>query len=142
MIGAGSLKYIASMRLQAGHIASIPMSKLDLRGFTTVETPSDAAVLVYFHEGKPKAVWDLCPHMGAPLSDGALKEGNVRCPWHGYDFDGGDGRMVHNPNDRIFGCMKHLYKTYDASKTPLYRLKMLTCEEREGMLHISSGSLT
>ncbi len=33
---------------------------------------------------------DKCPHMGARLSDGHLREGRLVCPWHGLEL--GDGR--------------------------------------------------
>jgi nitrite reductase/ring-hydroxylating ferredoxin subunit len=78
--------------------------------------------------------------MGAPLSDGVLKDGKLRCPWHGYDFDAADGRLVHNPNDRVFGCMKHLYQSYDPAKTPQYRLKHLHCEVVADVLRISTDA--
>ncbi len=28
-----------------------------------------------------------CPHQGGPLGEGAICDGALRCPWHGYDFD-------------------------------------------------------
>lgn len=38
-----------------------------------------------------------CPHMGAPLSEGELVQGCVRCPWHGSEFRADDGTVVHGP---------------------------------------------
>src|SRR5699024_6301090 len=37
------------------------------------------------------------PHMGAPLSEGELVQGCVRCPWHGSEFRADDGTVVHGP---------------------------------------------
>jgi Ferredoxin subunits of nitrite reductase and ring-hydroxylating dioxygenases len=37
------------------------------------------------------AVADACPHMGASLADGTLREGVVTCPWHGWRYDGASG---------------------------------------------------
>ncbi|UCH84405.1 MAG: Rieske 2Fe-2S domain-containing protein [Candidatus Latescibacterota bacterium] len=31
---------------------------------------------------------DACPHMGACLSDGKVREGSVVCPWHGLELGG------------------------------------------------------
>ena len=43
------------------------------------------------------ALLGSCPHMGAPLSEGELVQGCVRCPWHGSEFRADDGTVVHGP---------------------------------------------
>ena len=40
---------------------------------------------------------DHCTHRGGPLSDGALVECTVQCPWHGSQFDIRTGRVVSGP---------------------------------------------
>ena len=37
------------------------------------------------------ALDDACPHAGAPLSAGVLREGFVVCSWHGWKFDAATG---------------------------------------------------
>lgn len=37
--------------------------------------------------GKPVVQTDQCPHRGAALSGGAVKNGCVQCPFHGFEFD-------------------------------------------------------
>ena len=37
------------------------------------------------------AVADACPHMGASLADGTLRDGVVTCPWHGWLYEGTTG---------------------------------------------------
>ena len=32
------------------------------------------------------AINDLCPHRGAPLSEGVVDQDKVFCPWHCFDF--------------------------------------------------------
>ncbi len=32
------------------------------------------------------AINDLCPHRGAPLSEGFIDQEKVFCPWHCFDF--------------------------------------------------------
>lgn len=32
------------------------------------------------------AISNLCPHRGAPLSEGYLEQERVFCPWHCFDF--------------------------------------------------------
>lgn len=38
---------------------------------------------------------DRCPHMGAPLSLGAVREGVLVCSWHGWRFDAASGDCGH-----------------------------------------------
>ena len=33
------------------------------------------------------AVNSVCPHMGGPLSCGAIHHGRLHCPWHDWAFD-------------------------------------------------------
>lgn len=40
---------------------------------------------------------DRCTHRGASLSDGALVDCTVQCPWHGSQFDIKSGRVVAGP---------------------------------------------
>jgi Rieske Fe-S protein len=38
----------------------------------------------------------VCPHMGGPLDQGRIQNGEITCPWHRYRFDlrNGEGRGV------------------------------------------------
>lgn len=38
-------------------------------------------------QGEYFALNNQCPHMGGPLSQGALEDGRLACPWHGHAFD-------------------------------------------------------
>lgn len=40
---------------------------------------------------------DHCTHRGGPLSDGALVDCTIQCPWHGSQFDIKTGRVVSGP---------------------------------------------
>lgn len=44
------------------------------------------------------AIEDMCPHRGGPLSEGALEEGVVTCPWHGWQFNVADGTCLTTPD--------------------------------------------
>ena len=57
--------------------------------------------------GEPLVLWrggsgalsafaDRCPHRGARLSLGCVREGQLECPYHGWRFDGA-GQSVHVP---------------------------------------------
>jgi len=41
---------------------------------------------------------DQCPHAGAPLSSGVLRDGRVVCCWHGWTFDPASGRCDSVPS--------------------------------------------
>ena len=51
-------------------------------------------------EGNFYAIDDTCTHRGGPLSDGALIDCKVQCPWHGSQFDITTGRVVAGPAER------------------------------------------
>jgi vanillate O-demethylase monooxygenase subunit len=51
---------------------------------------------------KVSAVEDFCPHRGAPLSLGFVRDGNLVCGYHGLEM-GGDGKTVAMPCQRVRG---------------------------------------
>ena len=48
--------------------------------------------LLRFGDGALAAFEDRCPHRQAPLSQGCVRDGLLRCPYHGWGFDR-DGRL-------------------------------------------------
>ena len=65
--------------------------------------------LCFFRDGQGKvaALWDVCPHRGASLSQGDCHfKGTVACSYHGWVFDG-EGECVsvlsEGPNSGIPG---------------------------------------
>ncbi|MFJ9557885.1 Rieske 2Fe-2S domain-containing protein [Nocardiopsis sp. NPDC101807] len=57
----------------------------------------DVPVVVVRTGDAVRAVLGTCTHMGAPLADGSVVNGCLRCPWHGSEFDMDDGSVVHGP---------------------------------------------
>jgi nitrite reductase/ring-hydroxylating ferredoxin subunit len=44
------------------------------------------------------AIAATCSHLGGPLDEGSIQEGNVvQCPWHGSCFRMTDGSVVDGP---------------------------------------------
>ena len=43
-----------------------------------------------------RALDGRCPHQGGPLTEGALCDDAIRCPWHGYDFSTRTGKGIGN----------------------------------------------
>ncbi|NLF69024.1 MAG: Rieske 2Fe-2S domain-containing protein [Candidatus Anammoximicrobium sp.] len=56
----------------------------------------EKVVGLFHHGGVYYAINDLCPHMGASLSDGHVENGVVTCPWHGWRFQISDGTWCDN----------------------------------------------
>ncbi len=49
-------------------------------------------------EGVICALDGACAHEGGPLGKGSISNGNVVCPWHGWEFDPCNGQYVYNPS--------------------------------------------
>lgn len=48
--------------------------------------------------GTPRALPNACPHRGASLSEGRVRDGEIECPWHAFRFDG-TGRCTQMPSE-------------------------------------------
>lgn len=49
----------------------------------------DLLVLFRDANGHVLCLHDACPHYGSPLSLGSVKDGNLECPYHGWQFGAG-----------------------------------------------------
>lgn len=58
-------------------------------------------VAIFQHDGQLEAMDDVCPHMGASLGGGAVCDGVVSCPWHGWRFRVTDGAWVSVPQSKL-----------------------------------------
>lgn len=74
----------------------VPLCKLD-------EIPEEGAktvdffgreVLIFQVDGKPKAVLNICMHLGGPMK---RKGDSLVCQWHGAEFDCRQGKCVKGP---------------------------------------------
>lgn len=76
-------------------------------------------------EGKPVAVQDRCCHRSTQLSKGAIVNGNIRCPYHGWSFNA-QGVCVHVP------------QITDNQLIPkTYRIDAYPCQERYGYVWVA-----
>src|SRR5712692_5184880 len=57
-------------------------------------------IAVFCEGGQYFAIDDVCPHMGASLSEGFVEMGIVTCPWHGWRFRLCDGAWADSPRVR------------------------------------------
>ncbi|MBI4621872.1 MAG: non-heme iron oxygenase ferredoxin subunit [Verrucomicrobia bacterium] len=54
--------------------------------------------LAFFNvDGRVFAIDDVCPHDGAPLSEGTLDGTTIICPWHAAEFDVTSGQVLCPP---------------------------------------------
>lgn len=95
-------------------------------------TPGQLHTLRYFgrdliafrgESGKVHVTEAYCPHLGAHLAYGGKIEGeNVRCPFHGWSFEGGTGRCTEVPYaDRV---------------PPKAKLDAMPTLEQDGVVHV------
>ena len=63
----------------------------------------DKLIALFCVDGAYHAIDDVCPHMGASLSDGHVENGIVTCAWHAWRFRLADGAWADNPRIKI-GC--------------------------------------
>jgi nitrite reductase/ring-hydroxylating ferredoxin subunit len=70
----------------------------DLRKDQTLRVEIAATVMVLARvDGQVCAVQEFCTHRCGPLSDGALCDGQIECPWHRSCFDLKTGKPTHGP---------------------------------------------
>ena len=63
------------------------------------EMQEDAIAVVNLANGEFSALADVCPHMGAWLSQGEVDvaRGTIKCPWHRSAFDLRTGQPLSGP---------------------------------------------
>jgi len=86
--------------------------------------PGDVRALYYFGkdlvlyrsaDGSPRVMDAHCPHLGAHIAVGGRVEGEcIRCPFHGWKFDGDSGNCVEIP----YGDMKAIPSKAHARSYP------------------------
>jgi nitrite reductase/ring-hydroxylating ferredoxin subunit len=94
------------------HIASV--EDLERSGRVVARVGGREIGVLAGPDGRLVAVRNRCPHHGAPLCLGTLRERTtgtpgcyalsgrlvLRCPWHGWEFDVDTGRCVDEPSMR------------------------------------------
>jgi len=66
--------------------SSVALSEIQMNGYATSKVGS-IPVVVFWHEERPWAIEDRCPHLGFPLHRGSVESGMVTCHWHHARFD-------------------------------------------------------
>jgi nitrite reductase (NADH) small subunit len=82
--------------------AICPIDQFPVGASKTVEINGKLIAVFHRPEGF-HAIDDVCPHMGASLSEGEVEGSVVTCPWHAWRFRITDGVWADNPRLKI-GC--------------------------------------
>ena len=61
----------------------------------------DKEICVANVDGTYSAIDNICLHRGGPLGQGAIEQGKVVCPWHGWEWDPKTGQAVHSANAKL-----------------------------------------
>ncbi|NMC53234.1 MAG: aromatic ring-hydroxylating dioxygenase subunit alpha [Chloroflexi bacterium] len=72
-------------------------------------------------QGKACCMVDVCPHLGAPLSLGKVKDGHITCPFHGFEYDT-SGHCVVLP---AYGSQGKIPKALRAKTYPVHEARGL-----------------
>jgi nitrite reductase/ring-hydroxylating ferredoxin subunit/multimeric flavodoxin WrbA len=75
-------------------------------------------IAVFLHEGRLRAISNICNHRGGPLCEGKLKGEYVACPWHGWEYSVITGRGPEG---------------YDEEQVPVFEI-----QEREGAVFLAT----
>ncbi|MEV0388564.1 aromatic ring-hydroxylating dioxygenase subunit alpha [Nonomuraea sp. NPDC050643] len=70
----------------------------DLTGGVIAGNILGRALVVYRVDGVTTVADAACPHRGAALPMGRIREGALECPYHGWLFSAGSGRCVEVPS--------------------------------------------
>jgi nitrite reductase/ring-hydroxylating ferredoxin subunit len=110
---------------------------------------------VFNVKGRYYALYNRCPHRGAPVCQGKLidlvgadgayafrleREGEIlRCPWHAWEFDVTDGRSVFNPHRVRVRSYEVSVEEPDEADPSLPTFPV-TVEDRMVVLHLPGGN--
>lgn len=84
-------------------VASV--SELASEGLGHSVTADGLKLAVFRWQGRIYAVEDLCPHLGFPLSEGIVQNGEVICSWHGWHVRLDDGTCRRErEHAKVFPC--------------------------------------
>ena len=94
--------------------------------YTLLDTP---LVLARFADGRLLAADPACPHKGAKLTAGCIRDGELVCPYHGWRFDSA-------------GACQSIPSLVDppADKLALSHLRTYAMQERYGLLWVKLDS--
>ena len=94
----------------------IPVAEIPSEGAKEVDF-FGRSVLVYLVEGQPRAVANVCLHLGGPLE---CKGNKFVCAWHGAEYARADGQAISGPVRRDARLMRLPTRIEDGVLTYVY----------------------
>lgn len=102
---------LAASRNSSETAEELPQRSDGFQFATKQDTLSDGAGLtvevsgreyaLFLVDGEVKCIDSDCPHEGASLADGEVKDGVVTCPWHSWTFDACTGCSLDPPGNDV-----------------------------------------
>jgi len=129
--------------------SSTPSDQMDLaeirEGTINVKVLSSGKKAIVLRRGQDIQVFgELCPHMGADLSDATYcaSAGTLACKWHGYVFGVDDGVFRDNPNERLMTTLRGESRYFRPNATPRYRLRTIAFQIKGAVLYFGAQEQT
>lgn len=88
----GIARSIEYKEVYVGRVEDIP------EGERKIIQADDLSIGVFHHEGNWYALMNSCLHRGGPVCSGHLEDNTLTCPWHGYQYNLPDGRLLLDPS--------------------------------------------
>ena len=70
-------------------------------GYRIAKVVAGRNLLLFQEDGQIHIIENRCPHADAPLDKATVREGCIRCPWHGICFDLTTGEAVSHQDMRL-----------------------------------------
>ncbi|MCE2392680.1 MAG: ferric reductase-like transmembrane domain-containing protein [Proteobacteria bacterium] len=81
--------------VDVGEASGIPNNR------ARIVTLGGERVAIFRYDGKISALSNVCQHQNGPLGEGAIVDGFVTCPWHGYQYVPDCGRSPEPFTERV-----------------------------------------
>lgn len=93
--GLGMARSVQMKTIIAGRVEEIP------DGQRKIIQADGLSIGVFHHKGKWIALQNSCLHRGGPVCQGPLDGETITCPWHGYQYNLTDGRLLLDKSARL-----------------------------------------
>ncbi|CAK1541536.1 unnamed protein product [Leptosia nina] len=142
---------VTSTSSNTDYVEAIVCNANDLKDneMKVFDIADEGKVLLVKQNGEFNAVGPKCTHYGAPLNNGALGNGRIRCPWHGAcfnlktgdieDFPGFDSLPCHQVTVSDKGEVKVRAKISDLKSNKRVKETTVTCPCEESTVIIVGG---
>jgi len=110
--------YVILFPLCHGFYVPIATSSSVTRIAKSIELADSTVVVSRNSTGHPVAFHDFCPHRGASFNNAVVRDDDIACPYHGFEYNVQNGELTSGVGVKQ-GCSS---------------LKMIDCVDRSGLL--------